>query len=258
MKVCAYLRVSTEAQDFQQQQHAINSYLKNKNLKIDECYSDEGVSGGITYKKRKLYKLITEMNEGDVLVVSEISRLGRSMSDLNRLVNDDMKPRKLRLIVVNSGLDLDCANLKAIDEMVLFAFSFAGQLERELIKDRTKNALNARKKIIERDGYFISKSGRKCTKLGGGAMTDETREQVAIKTMTNAALKPENVFFSKYIKSWEDRNEKLTANSKKESFDMIAKELNSLGMRTQTGLEYTALRVRALWNKMRNREIKLR
>ena len=53
---------------------------------------------------------------GDALVVSEISRLGRSMSDLNKLVNDELKPKKLRLIVISMGLDLDCANLKAIDE----------------------------------------------------------------------------------------------------------------------------------------------
>lgn len=254
MKVYAYLRVSTEHQDFQQQTNTINDFLKHKKLKIDEVYSDEGVSGGVTYKKRKLYDLLNAMSEGDVLVVSEISRLGRSMSDLNKLVNDDMKVRKLRLIVVNMGLDLDCANLKAIDEMILFAFSFSSQIEKEMIQERTRNALDARRKAIEKDGYFISKTGRKCTKLGGGAMSESARIKTAEKLMRKAKSHPINEFFSKYIKAWEARNNRLTASSNRSDFERIAKELNLLGMRTQTGLEYTATRVRALWVRMKNRE----
>lgn len=258
MKVFAYLRVSTEHQDFKQQINSINEHLKFKSLQIDSVYSDEGVSGGVTYKKRKLYELLNTMQEHDVLVVSEISRLGRSMSDLNKLVNDEMKPRKLRLIVVNMGLDLDCSNLKAIDEMILFAFSFSSQIEKEMIQERTRNALDARKKLIEKDGFFISKTGRKCTKLGGGSMTDEVREKAARKMAEKAAKDDKNIFFAKYISSWEQRNEKLTVSSGKQVFEMIANELNSLGIKTHTGLEYTALRVRALWNKMRERELKLK
>lgn len=254
MKVYAYLRVSTEHQDFKQQTNTINDFLKYKGLKIDDVYSDEGVSGGVTYKKRKLYDLINVMNEGDVLVVSEISRLGRSMADLNKLVNDEMKARKLRLIVVNMGLDLDCANLKAIDEMILFAFSFSSQIEKEMIQERTRSALDARRKAIEKDGYFISKSGRRCTKLGGGAMTEEARIKTSNILMRRAKDNPINEFFAKYIKAWESRNRKLTASSNRSDFECIASELNLLGMRTQTGLEYTATRVRALWVRMKNRE----
>lgn len=254
MKVYAYLRVSTEHQDFQQQTNAINLFLQHKGLKIDEVYSDEGVSGGVSYKKRKLNGLLNVMNQGDVLVVSEISRLGRSMSDLNKLVNDDMKVRKLRLIVVNMGLDLDCANLKAIDEMILFAFSFSSQIEKEMIQERTRNALDARRRMIEEKGHFVSKSGRVCTKLGGGAMTEEARLKSREILMRRAASEPKNVFFARYIKTWEDRNGKLTASSNRSDFASIAKELNMLGMKTATGLEYTANRVRALWTKMKNRE----
>lgn len=258
MKVYAYLRVSTEHQDFQQQTNTINDFLKHKGLKIDEVYSDEGVSGGVTYKKRKLYDLLNAMSIGDVLVVSEISRLGRSMSDLNKLVNDEMKARKLRLIVVNMGLDLDCANLKAIDEMILFAFSFSSQIEKEMIQERTRNALDARRKMIEEKGYFVSKSGRVCTKLGGGAMTEDARKKSCQKLMRKAADNPTNIFFSRYIKMWESTNGKLTASSTRIQFETIARELNMLGMRTQTGLEYNANRVRALWTRMKNREYVLK
>ena len=254
MKVYAYLRVSTEKQDFQQQLNIINNYLKLKNLSIDEYVEDEGVSGGVSYKNRNLYSLIKKMKHGDVLVVSEISRLGRSMSDLNKLVNDEMKTKKLRLIIVGMGLDLDCTNLKAIDEMILFAFSFASQIEKELIQERTKNALDARKKQIDTVGYYLNKKGEKRTKLGGGAMSEESRVKACETKMRKAASDEKNIFFARYIHAYEERCGKLTANSQKFHFEQIAKELNALGMKTHTGLMYDAGRVRALWVKMKNRE----
>src|SRR5574344_814105 len=175
MKTFVYIRVSTDKQTFDQQMNSINTYLSIRGLSADEIVSDEGVSGCVSYKNRNLNELLAEMNDGDALVVSEISRLGRSMSDLNKLVNDELKPRKIRLIIISMGLDLDCANLKAIDEMILFAFSFSAQLEKEMIQERTKNALDARKKQIDAVGYYVNKKGEKRTKLGGGAMSEESR-----------------------------------------------------------------------------------
>lgn len=150
MKTYVYARVSTEQQRLDQQLNAISNYLQMRGLKIDELVSDEGVSGGVSYKQRKLNDLLREMQEGDALVVSEISRLGRSMSDLNKLVNDELKPKKLRLIVISMGLDLDCANLKAIDEMILFAFGFSAQgthLKQEKNKLRSKDFLYLKREI---------------------------------------------------------------------------------------------------------------
>ena len=254
MKVYAHLRASTEKQDFQQQLNAINNYLETRNLEISSYVEDEGVSGGVSYKDRNLYSLIKKMEQGDVLVVSEISRLGRSMSDLNKLVNDEMKPRKLRLIIIGMGLDLDCANLKAIDEMILFAFSFSAQLEKEMIQERTKDALDARKKQIETVGYYVNKKGEKRTKLGGGAMSEESRVKACETKMKKAAADEKNIFFARYIHAYEERCGKLNANSQRFHFEQIAKELNALGMKTHTGLMYDAGRVRALWVKMKNRE----
>ena len=244
MKVYAYLRVSTEKQDFQQQRNAISAFLAPRGLEIDEIVTDEGVSGGVTYKKRNLYHLIQEMKQGDVLIVSEISRLGRSMSDLNKLVNDEMKPKKLRLIVIGMGLDLDCGNLKAIDEMILFAFSFSSQLEKEMIQERTRNALEARKKQIEEQGFYINKRGEKRTKLGGGAISDEARLNAGVSKMRKAAEDDTNKFFARYIHGYETRyGMTLTNNTDREHFERIALELNALGMKTKTGsVSYTHLR----------------
>lgn len=164
--VFGYIRFSTSSQDAVQQRFALSEYAKQHGLLIDEFEEDEGISGGVSYRDRKLYKLIKRMQPGDTLIATEISRLGRSMSDLNMLVTQELKPRKLRLIVVKMGLDLDCSNLKAVDEMIIFAFGFSAQCEKEMIQQRTQSALDARKELIKKDGGFISKKGRYCTKFG--------------------------------------------------------------------------------------------
>ena len=258
MRTFAYLRVSTDKQTIEQQLNAINEYVRSKGITIDEMVADEGISGGVSYKQRSLITLVSEMQQGDALIVSEISRLGRCMSDLNKFVNDELKPRKLRLIVVKMGIDMDCSRLTAIDEMLLFAFSFASALERELLQSRTKSALDAKKRQIEEQGYFITKKGKRCEKLGGNTMTDEAREKACAKKMSKAASDPENIFFASYIRMYENRTGKrLTADSKKADFEAIAIELNALGKKTKTGLDYDANRTRALWVKMREREMKL-
>ena len=252
-KVYAYLRVSTDSQNLMQQQNAINEYIKYKGLTITDVVTDEGVSGGVSYKDRHLYNLIQSLNEGDVIVVSEISRLGRSMSDLNKLVNEELKPRKIRLIIITMGLDLDCSNLKAIDEMILFAFSFSAQVEKEMIQERTRNALEARKKKIVNEGGFYSKKGKWCTKLGNdGKHTQAASIASAKKRQSVARENASNLAVYKYIRSWEKRNIALNKETPRKVYEELSDILNELGYTTPTGLEFNQLRLRAMWDKLKN------
>lgn len=252
-KVYAYLRVSTDSQNLMQQQNAINEYIKYKGLTITDVVTDEGVSGGVSYKDRHLYNLIQSLNEGDVIVVSEISRLGRSMSDLNKLVNEELKPRKIRLIIITMGLDLDCSNLKAIDEMILFAFSFSAQVEKEMIQERTRNALEARKKKIVNEGGFYSKKGKWCTKLGNdGTHTQAASIASAKKRQEVARENASNLAVYKYIRSWEKRNIALNKETPRKVYEELSDILNELGYTTPTGLEFNQLRLRAMWDKLKN------
>lgn len=161
-----YIRFSTSKQEETQQVQAIKEWTEPRGITLDVIEKDEGVSGGVSYRDRKLYRLVRKLRQGDVLVCSEISRLGRSMSDLNLLINEELKPRKVRLIVTKMNLDLDCANMKAIDQMIFFALSFSAEIEKELIQSRTKSALDARKEAIEKEGGFMSKNGNWTKKLG--------------------------------------------------------------------------------------------
>lgn len=162
----AYLRYSTSHQDEVQQRFALDEYASSHGFTIDDLVKDEGISGGVSYRDRNLYKLVRKMKPGDVLITTEISRLGRAMSDISRLLNEELKPKKVRLIVIKMGIDIDCSNMKAQDDFLFSALSFSAQLEKELIQARTQSAIDARKEAIKKDGGFFSKSGRWCTKFG--------------------------------------------------------------------------------------------
>lgn len=258
MKVYEYNRVSTSVQEVAQQHNSVQEFINRKGWTITESISDEGVSGGVSYKDRNLYKLVQRMSEGDVLIVSEISRLGRSMSDLNKLVNDELKPRKLRLIIVKMGLDLDCSNLKAIDEMILFAFGFSAQIEKEMIQERTQSALDVRKQRIADNGSFVSKSGRVCTKLGrpkGHAVSDNTVNACIASHKNRAMSNQHNAQFYKYLKMFEQREGFIKDNA---SISRFVQELATLDYRTARGLKFDVPRAWAMIYKVRklyNKEI---
>lgn len=162
----AYLRYSTSHQDELQQKFALDEYAAQHGLTIDELIKDEGVSGGVSYRDRNLYELVRKLAPGDVLITTEISRLGRAMSDISKLLNDELKPRKVRLVIIKMGIDVDCSNLKAQDDFLFSALSFAAQLEKEMIQQRTQSAIDARKEAIKKEGGFFSKTDRWCTHLG--------------------------------------------------------------------------------------------
>lgn len=246
MNVYEYNRVSTQTQEVAQQHNSVAEYINSKGWAIAESVSDEGVSGGVSYKERNLYKLIQRMKRGDVLIVSEISRLGRSMSDLNKLVNDELKPRGLRLIVVKMGLDLDCSNLKAIDEMILFAFGFSAQIEKEMIQERTQSALDVRKQKLEQDGFFISKRGNIVKKLGRPKGYKVSENAIKASTTANrnkAKANPHNVAFNRELKLWEAKNGILKSSADIQAF---ADELNSHEFKTATGMPFDAPRCRTM------------
>ena len=78
-KVFLYSRVSTSQQTLAQQERTAYEWLNAHHMKVDEVVSDEGISGGVSYAERNLGKvLLPKTHEGDMIIVSEISRLGRS------------------------------------------------------------------------------------------------------------------------------------------------------------------------------------
>jgi DNA invertase Pin-like site-specific DNA recombinase len=132
-----YIRVSTEEQTFDNQKIAIEAAYK-----IDK-WVEEKRSGTLDYKKRSLGELIARLQAGDVLVITELSRLGRSLSMIFKIVNE-LKEKKIRLIAIKNSFDMKAgAQNDIVTDVLLFAFGLSAQIERQLISERTKQGLVA-------------------------------------------------------------------------------------------------------------------
>ncbi|MBO7121648.1 MAG: master DNA invertase Mpi family serine-type recombinase [Treponema sp.] len=138
--IYGYIRVSTDKQTVENQRFEITEYAKKSNLPIDQ-WIEETVSGTISPDKRNLGKLIKMAKSKDVIICSELSRLGRNifmiMSILNRLMEMNVS-----VYTVKEGYRLGD---DLTSKVLAFAFSISAEIERELISQRTKEALLRKK-----------------------------------------------------------------------------------------------------------------
>ena len=164
MAVYAYLRVSTGKQDGDNQRLGVEELAKRHGLTIDEYIDDEGVSGTKEPEKRELGKLLNKLKPGDVLLAGEISRLGRSLFMVMRILEHCMK-NDVRVYTAKDGYELG-DNIQS--KVLAFAFGLSAEIEREMISRRTKEAL-AKKRA---EGVILGRpKGRKSSyvKLSGKA-----------------------------------------------------------------------------------------
>lgn len=137
----AYIRVSTSQQDVNNQKLEIYEYARKKGLTIDDIIETK-ISSQKDRLKRRIDELLARLSEGDTIIITEISRLGRSTSEVIHLINEMIK-RKIRIIAIKQGLDLNKHNLSS--KIIVTIFSLLAELERDLVSLRTKEALHAKK-----------------------------------------------------------------------------------------------------------------
>lgn len=140
MTTWAYLRVSSLKQDEQNQRQGVDSKAEQLNIKIDKYIIDK-VSGTKEPDERNLGRLLRRAKSGDVILVSELSRLGRRMYMLFRIVEGLLK-KGVRMYSVKDNFCLDDSLQSTV---LVFAFGLAAQIERDMISMRTREALQRRK-----------------------------------------------------------------------------------------------------------------
>lgn len=208
-------------------------------MTIHKTYSDEGISGGVSYTKRSLFDLCSELNPYDIVVISEISRLTRNgIGELSEIVDKYFKPNNLRLIICNVGLDIDCSDINPMMELQLAMMATFAKIEKQMIIDRTQSALDVRKKKLKEDGSFISKSGRVCTALGrpkGCAASQSAVEASVNARKEKAKANPHNIAFKKYLDLFEQKHGRITDGK---SISEFVQDLNAMGYLTPKGLSY--------------------
>jgi DNA invertase Pin-like site-specific DNA recombinase len=137
----AYLRVSTDKQDYENQKTGVVAMAERMGLTIDKEILDDGVSGAKDPKKRELGKWLRKMHKGDTLLCSEISRLGRELYMIMRIL-EYLSKNEIHLHTDKDNFHL-CDDIQS--KVLAFAFGLSAEIERRLISQRTKEAL-ARKR----------------------------------------------------------------------------------------------------------------
>ena len=138
--IYGYIRVSTDKQTVENQRFEIIRYAQKNNLHINYWIEDT-ISGTIDPERRNLGKLLKHVKKGDTIICSELSRLGRSMFMIMSILNCLMKSEVL-VCTVKEGYRLG-QDLQS--KVLAFAFSLSAEIERNLIAERTKEALKRRK-----------------------------------------------------------------------------------------------------------------
>ena len=137
-RTLAYLRVSTLKQDIENQTHEIERYCRRRELSVDDWIKVEQ-STRRTTKERRIDELMSMLKKDDTLIVSELSRLGRSLSEVVSLVERLVK-MKVRLIAIKQGLVMN-GKPDPVTKAMIGLFSIFGEMERDMISQRTKNGL---------------------------------------------------------------------------------------------------------------------
>ena len=138
--IYGYIRVSSDKQTVENQRFEISNFCEKNSLTID-VWVEETISGMTRVENRKLGKLLKKMKKGDVLICSELSRLGRNLLMIMGVLNECMN-RNIQVWTIKDNYRLG----SDINSKVLaFAFGLSAEIERNLISQRTKEAL-ARKK----------------------------------------------------------------------------------------------------------------
>lgn len=135
--IYGYLRVSSDEQDVNSQKQGVDQFALEKGWNIDEYITDEGVSGGKDPDKRNLGPLLKKLQKDDTIICSEISRLGRDLY----MVMD----------ILHHAMNVGCVIYTVKDKFVLgndiqskvlaFAFGLSAEIERQMIRQRTKEGL---------------------------------------------------------------------------------------------------------------------
>ncbi len=141
LQTIAYLRVSTTDQDLEKNKFDILTLANVQGLGQVQ-WVEETVSGRVSWRQRKIAEILEQLQRDDTLIVSELSRLGRSMLECMEILSIAFQ-KGIHLYAVKGNWRLDNSIQSKI---VAMAFSMAAEIERDLISQRTKEALAARKK----------------------------------------------------------------------------------------------------------------
>lgn len=239
MKACIYLRVSTQRQGIsglgiESQREICLNYIQASGKEYVAEFKD--VESGKSRTRSGLLQAIDYCKEhGCELVFAKLDRLARDVEFTFR--------------VINSGVQVHFCDMPTLNTLILGVMASVAQYERELISQRTKAALKAKK---ERDGQTGGTSDLWGSKNGNKDRITATKKAAAVSSTNRrekARQNENNRLFWEFICDWMAIHGKITANT---DFQPIADELNRRCKKTSTGLDFDKKRARAMYVSLKN------
>lgn len=158
MRVIAYSRISTDQQDLEKQKHLLLDYAQKQGLLIDE-FIEVSISSRKNTKQRKIDELLDKLQVGDMLLVAELSRLGRNMLETLNIINT-LAQSEIKIVFVRQP---ELSTTATHAKLLLAIYSYFAESERDYISIRTKQGLAAAKaqgKQLGRPKGSKNKKGR--------------------------------------------------------------------------------------------------
>lgn len=154
--IYGYIRKSTEKQTFEHMEYEISEYAAKHSMKID-TWIEETISSRKPLTKRKLGTLLDEIEAGDILICSELSRISRSVPETFSILQTCLN-KNCQVIAIKENYHLG-NDLQS--QVLAFAFGLAAQIERDLISQRTKCSLASKKEQGIRLGRPVGATSKK-------------------------------------------------------------------------------------------------
>ena len=197
MKTIAYLRVSRDTQDVNNQKVEVFEYAQRTGLHIDEVVEIE-ISSRKDRDKRRVDEVLSMLKPGDNLIVSELSRLGRSTGEVISII-DELIEKKVRFVAIKQNWTVEGKN-DTTTKVMKAVLSLLAELERDLISQRTKQALAAKKAAGATLGRPVGSTG--VSKLDGKRKEiEELLRDRASKSFIARRLKVSRTTLLDYIKT---------------------------------------------------------
>lgn len=181
--IYGYIRISTDRQTLENQEFEIRNFAQNQNLQIDR-WVKETISGTKDFEKRELGRLIRRLKKSDILICSEISRLGRNILQIMTILNICIQ-KEVQVWTIKDNYRLG-ADIQS--KVLAFAFSLSAEIERNLISQRTKESLARLKAGGKKLGRSFGSRNKKHILDG--------KEQDIVALLKKAFPKPELPAFS--------------------------------------------------------------
>lgn len=142
--IYGYIRVSTHEQNMESQKNVISRYCMEHKLIVDEWIELE-MSSRKSTEQRRINELLQKLSPNDIVIASELSRLGRSIKETLNIVEEITYAKQSSLILIKQNLHLNPKDKTNITNKVMITvFAMVAELERDFISERTKEGLQAR------------------------------------------------------------------------------------------------------------------